>query len=391
MCGNNLYDVVIAGGGIMGCSTAYNLIARDSCLKVAVIEKDPTYAYASTSLSLANIRVQFSIKENILISKYGLEKLAVFAEEMEVDDYIPDINFHREGNLFMVDKSGQKEAFDSLTKQKELSCNVEWWTPRMIRINFPLYEPSKYNGGTFGSDDGYFDAHILLNGYKRKSKKLGVDFIHDEVKKIKSVKGKVSGAVLNSGRSVNTEIFVNCTGAWASQLLRTADVLIPVFPVKRQVFVLEPENKPSAPLPLTILPSGLYFRSETGNLLLCGKSLPDDPREIDFTWNQQRFRDILWPELAEIVPAFDRLKILRGWAGLYAVNTFDGNALIGEWPELNGLFLVNGFSGHGLQQAPAVGRYLAEIIIGSPCTLDLSLFGPERILEGKALSEKGLV
>jgi glycine/D-amino acid oxidase-like deaminating enzyme len=387
----DLYDVVIAGGGIMGCSTAYNLIVRDSSLKIAVVEKDPTYSYASTSLSLANIRVQFSLKENILISKYGLEKLAVFAEEMRIDDYIPDINFHREGNLFMVDKSGQKEALDSLAKQKELSCEVEWWTPETIRKNYPLYEPLPYPGGTFGRGDGYFDAHILLQGFKRKSKKLGVDFIHDEVIKIKGAKGRVSGAVLNSGRTLRTEILVNCTGAWASQLLKTADILIPVFPVKRQVFVLEPEVKPPTPLPLTILPSGLYFRSETGNLVLCGKSMVDDPNGIDFTWNQQRFRDILWPELAEFVPAFDRLKIQRGWAGLYAVNTFDGNALIGEWPELKGLFLANGFSGHGLQQSPAAGRYLAEIITGSACSLDLSLFHPKRILEGRPLTETGLV
>ena len=147
MCSNNLYDVVIAGGGIMGCSTAYNLIVRDSSLNIAVVEKDPTYALASTTLSLANIRVQFSLQENILISKYGLKKLAVFAEEMRVDDYIPKINFHREGNLFLVDKSRKKESLHSLAKQKELSCDVEWWTPEMIRKNYPLYEPSSYSGG----------------------------------------------------------------------------------------------------------------------------------------------------------------------------------------------------------------------------------------------------
>lgn len=391
MCEENTYDVVIAGGGIMGCSTAYNLIAQDKNLSIAVVEKDPTYTYASTTLSLANIRVQFSLKENILISKYGLEKLAVFAEEMRIGDYIPEINYHREGNLFMVGKSGQKEALDSLAKQRELSCEVEWWTPETIRKNFPLYEPSTYPGGTFGNGDGYFDANTFLNGYKKKSQELGVDFIHDKIIKIKKAQGRVSGAGLNSGRKLSAEILINCTGAWASQLLETADVFIPVFPFKRQVFVLETEVKPSSPLPLTILPSGLYFRTETGNILLCGKSMADDPKEIDFTWNQQRFHDFLWPELAEFVPAFDRLKIQRGWAGLYAVNTFDGNAIIGEWPEVKGLFLANGFSGHGLQQAPAVGRYLAEIIAGSPCSLDLSLFGPERILEERPLSETGLV
>ncbi len=149
--------------------------------------------------------------------------------------------------------------------------------------------------------------------------------------------------------------------------------------------------KPEEPLPLTVLLSGLYFRSETGGLVLVGKSMDDDPVGFNFVWDDKRFMEILWPELAQFVPAFDHLKLLRGWAGLYAVNRLDGNAILGEWPELKGFYLVNGFSGHGLQQAPAVGRYLSELILNHPSTLDLSAFSPERILENKPLSEAGLV
>ena len=162
-------------------------------------------------------------------------------------------------------------------------------------------------------------------------------------------------------------------------------------PIKRQVFVLDTEVKPERPLPLTVLPSGLYFRTETGNLILLGKSMPEDPKGIDFSWDDKRFFDLLWPELAEIVPAFERLRLVRGWAGLYAVNTLDGNAILGQWPELKGFYLANGFSGHGLQQAPAVGRYLAELILEKVPALDLSVFGPERILDNRPLSEAGLV
>jgi FAD-dependent oxidoreductase domain-containing protein 1 len=140
-----------------------------------------------------------------------------------------------------------------------------------------------------------------------------------------------------------------------------------------------------------VLPSGLYFRSETGGLILLGKSMEEDPVGFDFSWDDKRFTDRLWPELADFVPAFDTLKLIRGWAGLYAVNTLDGNAILGEWPELMGFFLANGFSGHGLQQGPAVGRYLAELITGQTPTLDLSKFSPERILERRPLSESGLV
>jgi glycine/D-amino acid oxidase-like deaminating enzyme len=184
---------------------------------------------------------------------------------------------------------------------------------------------------------------------------------------------------------------VNCAGAWAADVAATAGIELPVVPIKRQVFALDTAVKPADPLPLTILPSGLYFRSETGGLILLGKSLDEDPAGYNFSWDDKRFVELLWPELAEFVPAFDRLKLVRGWAGLYAVNTLDGNAILGQWPELKGLYLANGFSGHGLQQGPAVGRYLTELILGQPVSMDLSIFGPERILEKRPLSENGIV
>ncbi len=141
---------------------------------------------------------------------------------------------------------------------------------------------------------------------------------------------------------------------------------------------------------MTILPTGLYFTSETGDLILCGKSLSDDPLGFEFRWDRKRFTEMLWPELVEFVPPFDRLRLVRGWAGLYAVNTLDGNAILGEWPDLRGFLLANGFSGHGFQQAHAVGRYIAELIIGQAPTLDLSIFSPVRILENKPVFENTL-
>ncbi len=196
---------------------------------------------------------------------------------------------------------------------------------------------------------------------------------------------------MGSGKTLSSGALVNCAGAWAAEIARTAGVQLPIQPVKRQVFVLDTAVKPEGPLPLTVLPSDLYFRTETGGLLLLGKSMDEDPVGFDFSWDEKRFMEVLWPELAEFVPQFDTLKLIRGWAGLYAVNTLDGNAILGEWPELDGFYLANGFSGHGLQQAPAVGRYLSELITGRSPTLDLSIFRPERILENRPLSESGLV
>jgi FAD-dependent oxidoreductase domain-containing protein 1 len=388
---DKIYDIVIVGGGIMGSSTAYHLVKNDSKLTVAVVEKDPTYTYASTGLSMANVRIQFSLKENVQISQYAFEVFERFEEEMAVEDERPNIAFHREGNLFLVDRDGRALAEGALAMQKGLGCEVMWWSRKEIKEHYPLYSPGGYEGGTFGPKDGHLDAYALLMGYKAKARSLGARYIRDEVTQVLKSSRRVTGVRLASGEDLLSHFVVNCAGGWASQLASTAGVNIPVQPVMRQVFALDTKVKPEGPLPLTILPSGLYFRTETGNLILLGKSLEDDPVGFDFKWDQKRFTELLWPELADFVPAFDTLKVVRGWAGLYAVNTLDSNAILGEWPELKGFFLANGFSGHGLQQGPAVGRYVSELILGLKPKLDLSVFSPQRILENRPLSEGGIV
>ena len=385
------YDIIIIGGGIMGSATAYYLMKADPTLKVAVAERDATYSQASTTLSMSNVRTQFSLKENVQISLYALQALKRFEEDMAVDDQPPKIYFRQEGNLFLVNAAEEAAARRAFEMQKSLGCQVQWWSPQTIKQHYPLYAPQKFVGGTFGPDDGYFDAYAGLMGYKAKARSLGATYIPDEVVKIKKAGHRVAGVELAARGNFIAEYVINCAGAWAADVAKTAGVELPVVPIKRQVFALDTAVKPKAPLPLTILPSGLYFRSETGGLILLGKSMAEDPIGFEFSWDNKRFMDLLWLELAEFVPAFDRLKLVRGWAGLYAVNTLDGNAILGQWPELNGLYLANGFSGHGLQQGPAVGRYLSELILKKPLSLDLSIFSPQRILDNRALSENGLV
>jgi glycine/D-amino acid oxidase-like deaminating enzyme len=391
MKNNPTYDVIITGGGIMGSATAYCLTKMQPGLKVAVVERDPSYARASTTLSMSNVRIQFSLKENIQISQHAFHVLERFEDEMTVEDRRPKIYFHREGNLFLVGEQNQKAARAAFDLQRSLGCRVEWWSPAQIKERYPLYKTANLVGGTFGPDDGHFDAYAALMAYKAKAKSQGAEFLTGEGVKIRVSGGRADGLDLGSGETLSAGHVVNCGGAWAAQLAETAGVKLPVIPVKRQVFALDTAVKPEGPLPLTVLLSGLYFRTETGGLVLLGKSMEEDPVGFNFTWDEQRFMEILWPELAEFVPAWDRLKLVRGWAGLYDVNTLDHNAIIGEWPEVKGLYLAAGFSGHGLQQGPAVGRYLSELILNRPTALDLSIFSPKRVLENKPLSEAGIV
>ncbi|MCB2145980.1 MAG: FAD-binding oxidoreductase [Deltaproteobacteria bacterium] len=385
------YDVIIVGGGIMGSTTAYYLTRKDPALKVAVIERDLAYTRASTTLSMVNARIQFSLRQNVEISQYAFNVLERFEDDMTVAGQRPRISYHREGNLFLYEEAAAIDAKAALAMQQALGCQVQWWSPDEVKAHYPLYAPEGLAGGTFGAQDGHFDAYAVLMGYKANARAQGAVYVEDEVTQLAVDKGRIIGVKTGSGATYASAVVVNCAGAWCTELAGTAGVDLPVNPVKRQCFCLDTAVKPDGPLPLTILPSGLYFRTETGGMVLLGKSMAEDPVGFDFTWDQNRFMDILWLELAEFVPAFERLKLVRGWAGLYAVNTLDGNAILGEWPELKGFYLANGFSGHGLQQGPAVGRYMSELIIGETPALDLSIFNPQRILEGKPLAEGGLV
>jgi FAD-dependent oxidoreductase domain-containing protein 1 len=385
------FDVIIIGGGVIGCSVAYHLVTQDPGLRVLVVERDPTYRRASSALSVGNVRVQFSLPQNIEISQHTLDVLRRFPEEMEVDGNRPEVAFKQEANLFLLHDEAAEKARSALELQQRLGCQVDWLLPTEIKERFPRFRVSDFAAGTLGGEDGHLDGYAFLMAYRRRAMSLGALFLHDEVVRPTLSLGTVAGVELASGKRLSAPIIVNCAGAWAADVLRGAGVSLPVQPVQRQVFCVEPENKPQRPLPLTNLPSGLYFRSEGDDRLIVGRSLPDDPVGYRFDWQERRFNDLLWPELAEIVPSFERLRFERGWTGLYAVNTFDGNAILGRWPEVEGLYLANGFSGHGLQQAPAVGRYLSELIVGRQPILDLAALGPERILLGEPLTERAAV
>jgi FAD-dependent oxidoreductase domain-containing protein 1 len=372
------FDVIMAGGGVMGCATAYYLMGADPTMKVAIVEMDPEYKRNSTVLSDGNVRLQFNLKENILISLYGLERWKTFSEDMTVGDWRPAIDFRQEGNLFLTDEASQENAKAGLALQQSLGCEVSWLEPAEIKARFPLYNETKFSGGAFGPLDGTMDPQAVLIAFKRKAVDLGATFIEAEVAEVLHSAGVVNGVKLTEGTQLRAKYVVNSAGAWGTKLARTAGIELPVDPVRRQVFVLQTA---------TVFPSGLYLIQEHGGQFMCGKSLDDDPIGFDFTWNHDKFMDFMWPELVEYVPAFDQLKITSGWSGLYAVNRFDGNVILGEWPGLEGFLLVNGFSGHGFQQCHAIGRYLAETIRGVDVSLDLSIFSPKRLLENKPVYE----
>ena len=385
---NHTYDVILVGGGVMGCATAYYLLTLTPTLDVAILEMDPTYEKASTPLSDGNTRIQFNIKENIQISQFGLEVLARFSEEMAIDGEKPDAAFRQQGNLFVLDNASRDESYEGLLLQKRLGCDVQWLSPDDVQKYYPIYNLKDCVAGTFGPDDGTMSPLAVLLGYKKKVVALGAKFINAEVIEILKNENQITGVRLSSGEVLNSKVVVNTAGAWAPKIAKTAGVELPISPTKRQVTVIETNARPDGVLPVLFLPSGLYCIHEHEGIFTVGKSFADDyVGHDDFIWERSKFEKAIWPELVEYIPSFDRLKVMRGWAGLYEVNTLDGNAILGEWPELKGLYLANGFSGHGFQQCHGAGRYIAELILDVNPTLDLSVFSPQRILDNKPVFE----
>jgi glycine/D-amino acid oxidase-like deaminating enzyme len=310
---------------------------------------------------------------------------------MRVDDVTPHIAWHREGNLFLVAAAQRQRAEEELAMQSGLGCKVEWWPREKLGERLAHCNLDPFVGATFGPEDGIMDPYAVLMGFRRKARSLGATYLTDEVTAITTRGGAVTGVRLASGKTLAAKMVLNCAGAWAAGIAKTAGVEIPVVPVKRQVFAVDPAVKQDTLPRLTVLPSGLYIAREAGGTLFVSKTLAEDPIGFDFTWDEDRFMEVVWPELAEFNPQLETLKLIRGWAGLYAVNTLDANAILGEWPELKGFYLANGFSGHGFQQAAAVGRHLAELMTGADPSMDLSVFGTRRVIENRPISTNLMV
>ncbi len=376
----------------MGSAIAYHLMKRDPGLDLVVVERDPSYTQASSALSVGNARVQFSVRQNIQISLHALEVFERFDEEMSVEGQRPDIRFRGEGNLFLHQERSADGAKSAMVLQQSLGCEVKWWSSDEIAIRHPFLETEGLAGGTFGRLDGHLDGYALLMGYKAKAASLGAKFVVGDVTEIVTEHGNLEGVRLESGENLHASVVVNCAGAWAADLSRTAGIDLPVVPVKRQAF----RGRDSGAVRETPTPHGTSFGallSKRGSRSTAGGQIPGRrPRRLQLSAGRRAASPIFsGPSWRSGLPAFERLRLTRGWAGLYAVNRLDGNAILGEWPDLKGLFHANGFSGHGLQQAPAAGRYLAELILGQEPTLDLAALGAKRIVEGRPLAEGGLV
>lgn len=383
-------DVAVVGGAAVGSAVACFLAADpafDGTLQV--LEQDLHYRHCATTLSAASIRHQFSTPENIRLSMFGTQ----FVRAIAADADGAGLGWHEGGYLFLAGAAGLDTLRDNHRIQRALGADVALLDPAALQQRLPWLQVADLAGATLGlSGEGWLDAHALLQAMKRRAMAHGAHYGSMRVLALQRDGRRISGLRLADGSVLHAGTVVLAAGTGATALAATAGIALPVQPRKRCVFhVASPAATPGCPL--VIDPSGVYFRPE-GSGYLCGVAPPEaeDPPCEDFEVDHRLFDERIWPVLAARVPGFEALRVRSAWAGHYDVNTLDHNAIVGAHPDVDNLLFANGFSGHGLQHAPGIGRALAELVVhGAYRSLDLSRLGWQRVLEQRPLREANVV
>ncbi|MFN6924462.1 MAG: NAD(P)/FAD-dependent oxidoreductase [Tabrizicola sp.] len=390
------YDVVIVGGAIMGSSTAWWLTRLGFAGRILVVERDPTYQKAATALSFSCIRQQFSTELNIRISQFGAEFVQSLRQQMGGDDRVPELKIQNFGYLYLADTPEFAATLRAnQAVQAAAGAGTRLLTPDQIAAEFPFCRVDDLILGSLNTrDEGYFDGYTVFDWFRRKAREAGVEYLADEVTGLDVGQGRVTGVRLASGGRIGCGLIVNAAGTRGARVAAMAGIRLPIEPRKRYNWVIQAETPLDRPLPLTIDPTGAFVREVGGGTYMAGGHADNDPEADpdDFTMDPDLWLEKIWPAIATRIPAFEAVKVINEWAGQYDFNTLDQNAVTGPHPEITNFLFLNGFSGHGLQQAPAMGRGTAEWIIhGAYRSLDLSPFHYDRVAEGRAVVEAAVI
>lgn len=393
------YDVVIVGGAIMGSSAAWFLSKdKDFDGRILVVERDPTYQNSSTMHTNSCMRQQFSTQLNVKISQFAAEFVKNLREYMGGDTRVPDLGIRSFGYMYLADNDGFADVLRENQKiQHAAGAATQLMTRDQIALAYPFYNLDDIVLGSINLvDEGYWDGTAVFDCQRRAAKEAGVEYIQNEVVAItKNAAGtQVESVTLSSGEVVSCGQVLNASGPRANRTAQMAGIEIPVEPRKRFTWIFTAEKPLDRDLPLTIDPSGVHVRENGGGTYQVGGHADIDPAVDfdDFAMDHSIWENHIWPTLATRIPQFEAIKVQSEWAGHYSYNTFDHNAILGPHDEVSNFFFLNGFSGHGLQQSPAMGRGTAEIMLhGHYKTLDLSEFHFNRIGQNRPVSEKAVI
>ncbi len=392
------YDVIIAGGAMLGSSIAWFLSNnKDFTGKVLVVERDPTYEFAATSLTNSSIRMQFSEPINVKISQFGADFVKNFKTYMGGGPDLPQPIIQNFGYMYLADTQSFADQLKADQKmQAACGAGTRHMSPDEIASAYPFYQLDDIIAGNHNLvDEGYFEGATLFDWWKRQAKQNGVEYLHNEIVGMTKNVGdtRIESITLKTGEVVSCGTVINASGTRAILTARMAGIEIPVEPRKRMTFIFDAAKPLDRDLPLTIDPSGVHMRSE-GKYYMTGGP-PDDDHAVDyndFEMDHGIWESKIWPAVANRIPQFEAIKVINAWAGHYDYNVLDQNAILGPHSVIKNFMFCNGFSGHGFQQSPAMGRGMSELITyGEFRTLDLSPFGFTRIERNEPFLEKAVI
>jgi FAD-dependent oxidoreductase domain-containing protein 1 len=389
------WDVVIVGGAVTGASAAWWLLGASPGLRVLVVEKDPTYARAATALSVASVRQQFSNPVNVEISRFGVGFIRDFARHIGPEGGVQSLGLRENGYLFLTGtETGRAVLEDIAGMQRGLGAATEVLDRDMLSRRFPWMRFDDVVAGSFGArDEGWFDNMGLLSGFRAAAITRGAVFLRDTVVDIVRDGDRITGVTLAQAGAVSAGQVLCAAGTGSTAVAAMAGIALPVEPRKRTVFVIDAPNARHPEAPLIIDHSGIYIRPEHGQWITATVPASDGPCDPeDWDPDHGQFEELIWERLYNRAEGFDAVKVQRFWVGHYDYNRLDQNAIIGLWPGYENFFIAAGFSGHGLQQAPAVGRGLSEVMLdGRYTTIDLGPLSPARVLTNTPFLERAIV
>lgn len=392
------YDVVIIGGAIMGSSTAWFLTEQDDFNgSILVVERDSTYEKCSTAHTNSCMRQQFSNRLNIEISQFAAD----FVKNLRAnigDDRVPEQHIQNYGYMYLADNDAFADTLrENQQVQLDAGAETELLTPEGISARYPFYAVDDIVLGSINlKDEGYWDGGTVFDWWRRSARERGAEYIENEVVAItKNANGtRVDSVTLASGDVISCGQVVNASGPRAARTAELAGIDVPIEPRKRFTWIFSAEQPLDQDLPLTIDPSGVHFRQDGPKTYLAGCPADPDPAVDfdDFAMDFNRWESHVWPIIATRIPQFEAIKVVTEWAGHYAFNTFDQNAIVGPHHRVENFVFLNGFSGHGLQQSPAMGRATAEwLTYGTFRTLDLTKFRYDRVVREEPIIEKAII
>lgn len=377
-------DVVIIGGGISGCSIAYNL-AKKGVKNIVVIEKD-YLASGATGRCGAGVRQQWGTEMNCRLS---MESIKFFENANEELQYNGDIEFKQGGYLIVSSTDKEYEQFSKNVKlQKSLGIPVEQLTPAEAKEIVPYLNTDMITSATFCPKDGHLNPFIATDAYAKAAKRLGVKiYTYTKVIGIKANNSKITGVITDKGE-IATSIVVNAAGGFSKTIGDMVGIDLPVYSERHQILATEPVEPTQGPMVMSFS-LNIYCQQTPHGSFIMGRGDANEPRDLRRTSSWQ-FLDEMSKTVSKLLPPLGNLRVIRQWAGMYNI-TPDKQPILGPIKELEGFYVAIGFSGHGFMLAPMTGLLLAEQILGEKTSIDISMLDKDRFDRGELVLEPSVV